>query len=419
MNTFEKGNSLILTGGGVASAQGFSAAGVKAGFYPDSEKLDLAIVVADEPCATAATFTQNVFCAAPVALSKEHLGLNSCGTAQALVINSGNANAATGQKGLAVARETCYLAAEEIGCTEEEVLIASTGVIGQYIDTSLFADALPHAFAQANDSEGGHRAAQAIMTTDTVAKEFALVYTSSDPALKHAGITIGGMAKGSGMIMPDMATMIAAITTDAALAPYDLRVALKRAVDVSFNKVTVDTDTSTNDCCFAFASGKASDVLIKQGTPAFEEFCEALSYVCSALARMMAEDGEGATRLITVNVKGAASNSDADKAARSVANSPLVKTAVFGHDANWGRIAMALGKSGARFKQDKVDIDIMGIPVCRGGLAVSFSEEDAEARFEAHEIIIDCDLGAGKASTTIWTCDYSYDYISINGDYRT
>ncbi|MDY3981752.1 MAG: bifunctional ornithine acetyltransferase/N-acetylglutamate synthase, partial [Paraeggerthella sp.] len=218
------------------------------------------------------------------------------------------------------------------------------------------------------------------------------------------------------------ATMIAVITTDAPIASNALHDALVRAVDVSFNKVTVDSDTSTNDSCFLFASGEAAP----QGAPSFDpsglafaRFEQALHAVCQNLARAMAADGEGATRLVTVNVSGAATDQDADAAARAVANSPLVKTAVFGHDANWGRIAAAIGKSGAAFRQEDAAIDIMGMPVCRGGLTVAFDEDEALRRFEEAEIVIDVDLGAGNSETTVWTCDFTHDYITINGDYRS
>ena len=223
------------------------------------------------------------------------------------------------------------------------------------------------------------------------------------------------------MIMPNMATMIACITTDAPVMPDALHEALVKAVNASFNKVTVDSDTSTNDCCYVFASGAAApgaDAL-QPGTNGFELFERALAAVCQTLARKMAADGEGATRLITVNVAGALNDTEADAAARTIANSPLVKTAIFGHDANWGRIAAAAGRSGAHFVQEDVDIDIMGMPVLRKGLPVPFDEEEALRRFERPEIDIDVDLGAGTSSTTIWTCDFSHDYVTINGDYRT
>ena len=233
--------------------------------------------------------------------------------------------------------------------------------------------------------------------------------------------TVGGMAKGAGMIMPNMATMISCITTDVPVAPDVLHHALKAVVPQTFNKITVDSDTSTNDCCYLFASGAAAPgcAPIELDSAAYNCFERALLAVCNAIARGMAADGEGATRLITVRVTGAFDDAQADQAARTIANSPLVKTAIFGHDANWGRIAAAAGRSGAQFDQYDVSIDIMGMPVLRGGLPIPFDEEEALRRFERPEIEIDIDLGAGTASTTMWTCDFSYDYVTINGDYRT
>ena len=229
------------------------------------------------------------------------------------------------------------------------------------------------------------------------------------------------MSKGSGMIMPNMATMIAIVTTDAPIAAAHLSQILRDAVGVSFNKITVDSDTSTNDTCVTLASGAAAPgaAPIEPGTPAYRALAAAYKEVCTHLARMMAADGEGATRLVTVHVAGAATDADADAAARTIANSPLVKTAIYGHDANWGRIAAAAGRSGAAFRQEDVSIDIMGMPVCRGGLTVAFDEEEALRRFEAPEIAIDVNLGAGTCETTMWTCDFSHDYVTINGDYRT
>jgi glutamate N-acetyltransferase/amino-acid N-acetyltransferase len=351
-------------------------------------------------------------------VSKEHLDGHNFGLARAVVVNSGCANAATGSIGLDAAKRTCEIVANTVGCSAEDVLPASTGVIGQILDTTPFENSLPSLHNNLS-REGGSNAANAIMTTDTVPKELAVTYTSKDPSLNGATITLGGMAKGSGMIMPNMATMIAVLTTDAPFVPEVLHEALVNSVNQSFNKVTVDSDTSTNDTCFLLASGKAATQTIEKDSLAFEEFQAALNYITQSLARMMARDGEGATRLITVNITGAATEEDADKAARTVANSPLVKTAIFGHDANWGRIAGALGRSGAQFKQQDVSIDIMGIPVCRKGLTVEFDEEEALKRFEEPEIVLDANLGAGSAQATIWTCDFSYDYVKINGDYRT
>lgn len=410
-----------LENGSVTSAKGFRAGGIHAGFRKDPGRLDMALVEADELCPAAATFTQNVFCAAPVIVSREHLDGVGYGLARAVVINSGNANAATGSIGLDTARQSSEIVADVVGCTAEDVLLASTGVIGQILDVEPFKSATP-ALHETLSVESAHDAARAIMTTDTVPKECAIRYTSQDPDYAGVEFTVGGMAKGSGMIMPNMATMISVITTDAPLKPELLHKALVGAVKQSFNKVTVDSDTSTNDTCYLMASGKACEA----GTPSFTEdsiayteFCVVLNRVTQELARAMARDGEGATRLVTVTVRGALDDAEADLAARTVANSPLVKTAIFGHDANWGRIAGALGRSGAHFKQENVSIDIMGIPVCKDGLTVPFDEEEALRRFELPEIILEADLGAGSAETTVWTCDFSYDYVKINGDYRT
>ena len=411
--------------GGVTAARGFRASGVHAGFRKDPERLDLALVVADEPCACAAVFTKNVFCSAPVIVSRAQLGADqpgepAYGTARAVVVNSGNANAATGEPGLEAARETARIAGDAVGCPASEVLVASTGVIGVQLPLAPFGTGLPAA-ASLLSAGGGADAARAIMTTDTRPKEAAVTFSGDGIGYDGCTFTVGGMAKGSGMIMPNMATMIAVLTTDAPVRPDALHAALSRAVGCSFNKVTVDSDTSTNDSCFLFSNGGAtsSTVPFHPGSPALARFEQALEAVCQNLARQMAADGEGATRLVTVNVTGAATPADADAAARAVANSPLVKTAVYGHDANWGRVAMAIGKSGAAFRQEDAAIDIMGLPVCRGGLTVPFDEDEALRRFENPEIAIDVDLGAGDAATTVWTCDFSHDYVTINGDYRS
>lgn len=409
----------FIEGGGVTSAQGFKAAGIHAGFRKNPERFDMALVVADEPCACAGTFTQNVFCAAPVIVSREHLEGVSYGTARAAVVNSGIANAATGERGLEAAREMARITGDAVGCPAQEVMVASTGVIGQHLPLEPFATGVPAACALLS-REGGHDAARAIMTTDTHPKESAATFSVDAAAYEGCTFTVGGMAKGSGMIMPNMATMIAVLTTDAPLGAEVLHTALVHSVNQSFNKVTVDSDTSTNDTCFLLASGEAaSGCRIEEGSIAYQEFQAALDFITQDLARKMARDGEGATRLVTVKVSGARTPEEADMAARTVANSPLVKTAVFGHDANWGRIAGALGRSGAQFEQQNVSIDIMGIPVCRDGLTVEFDEEEALRRFEEPEIVLEANLGAGDAQTTVWTCDFSYDYVRINGDYRT
>ena len=410
--------------GGVTSAAGFKAAGIHGGFRKNPERLDYALVVADEAVPTAGMFTTNRFCAAPVTVSRANLAAQAqgegCGLVRAVTINSGNANAATGEPGLACAHETCEIVSQVVGCEPEQVLVASTGVIGVPLGVELFETAVPAAF-DCLSAKGGADAARAIMTTDTHPKEYALSYESQ--VLEYVGctFTVGGMCKGSGMIMPNMATMITVLTTDAPVTPSALHAALKTCVSRTFNKVTVDSDTSTNDTCILMASGAAgADApAIEEGTPAYDEFVTALGMVCETLARSIASDGEGASRLVTVNVAGAATDTDADLAARAIANSPLVKTAIAGHDCNWGRIAMALGKSGATFDQQNVSIDIMDLPVCRAGLTVPFDEEKALRRFEAPEIIISVDLGAGESATTVWTCDLTHEYVSINGDYRS
>jgi glutamate N-acetyltransferase/amino-acid N-acetyltransferase len=300
-------------------------------------------------------------------------------------------------------------------------MVASTGVIGVHVPIAPFETGIPAA-QQELSVDGGLQAAQAIMTTDTVHKQAAVTFAGDSIGYPGITFTVGGMAKGSGMIMPNMATMISVITTDAPVAPQALHAALVASANTSFNKVTVDSDTSTNDSCYVFASGAAAGAhapLITQDSEAYELFQAALRVVCESLARQMAADGEGASRLVTVNVAGAQTPADADLAARAVANSPLVKTAICGHDANWGRIAAAIGKSGALFRQEDASIDIMGMPVCRHGLTVAFDEDEALRRFENPEIILDIDLGAGDCATTVWTCDFTHEYITINGDYRS
>ena len=423
VNVAESIRMIDVDGGGVTAAHGFKAAGVHAGLRPQADRLDCALVVAERPCTCAALFTQNAFCAAPVAVSRSQLYGLSFGIARGVLINSGNANAATGQAGIDVAHRCARTVAEHLACQENEVLLASTGTIGVHLPFEPFETGIPQACA-AMSRDGGHDAARAIMTTDTCAKEYAVAYRSEDPDYGGRTFTVGGMAKGSGMIMPNVATMIAVITTDAPLAPNAAHRALADAANVSFNKVTVDSDTSTNDSCFLLASGCAAPAdegfrPIREGSLAFAEFSAALQTVCIRMARMIAADGEGATKLVTVRVSHAFDDADADRVARTVATSPLVKTAIFGHDANWGRIAASLGHSGAIFRREDVVIAIMGVPVCRCGVAEPFDEAEALRRFAEPEICIDIDLGAGDAETTVWTCDLSPEYVSINGSYRS
>ena len=413
----------VVEGGGVTSALGFRAGGIHAGFRKNPGRLDMALVEADELCPAAATFTQNVFCAAPVTVSKEHLGGQNYGLAKAVIVNSGCANAATGSVGIADAERTCQIVADVVGCCADEVLVASTGVIGQLLNTAPFETAVPK-LHKTMTRETGSDAASAIMTTDTYSKERAIRYVSQDPALGGATITLGGMAKGSGMIMPNMATMIAVITTDAPLAPEVLHNALVHSVNQSFNKVTVDSDTSTNDTCFLLASGKAAPgARIAEGSLAYEEFQTALDALTQMLAREMARDGEGATKLVTVKITGAANDEEADLAARTVANSPLVKTAVFGHDANWGRIICAMGYSGAQFDPEKVDLFFESaagkIQIAENGTAVDYSEEKATEILSQPIVTATADVKMGDAKATAWGCDLTHGYIEINADYRS
>lgn len=405
--------------GGVCAAQGIRASGVHAGFRKNPNRLDLALVASDEPCTVAGTFTTNRFCAAPVTVCREHV---ATGRARAVILNSGNANAATGEPGLAVARKTCELTAEALGCVPDEVLVASTGVIGVELSLDPYVTGIPAAVSGlSHDALSAHKAATAVMTTDTHSKEVALEGTleASDgtPYVVH----VGGFVKGSGMISPNMATMLCVLSTDAPLTAAAADAALHAAVSCSFNKVTVDSDTSTNDSAFLFATGAAAPAgeTIDLDSPSYERIAAAIRVACIELARMIAADGEGASKLVTVDVMGAASDADADTVARAIANSPLVKTAIFGHDANWGRIAGAAGKAGVLFDQRKVSIDLMGVPVCREGLTVPMDEDEMLRRFESPEISIAIDLGQGECHTRMWTCDLTHDYVTINGDYRT
>lgn len=416
----EEVSCLALGDGGVTSALGFRACGVHAGFRRDPQRLDFALVVSDQPSACAGVFTQNEFCAAPVLLDRQHLENQGYGTARALVVNSGVANAATGPRGFKDARDMAALTADALGIPAQEVMVASTGVIGTYLPMDIMATGISLAVESLTD-DGGADAALAIMTTDTCPKSCATSFSGDGLGYDGCTFTVGGMVKGSGMIMPNMATMIACLTTDAPVEAACLHAILKRVVAKTFNCVTVDSDTSTNDTCIIFANGEGAPgaAPFPWDSPSAKAFEKALLEVCTTLARAMASDGEGATKLVTVTVAGAKTPNDADLCARAIANSPLVKTAIFGHDANWGRIAMAAGKSGASFDQKDVSIDIMGIPVCRHGLAIPFSEEEALRRFERPEIAIEIDLGAGTSSATVFTCDLTHDYITINGDYRT
>ena len=422
--------------GNAASALGFSAVGVHAGFRADPERLDMALVVADEPCAAAATFTTNVFCAAPVRVSREHLneggaGSPAYGCARAVVVNSGIANAATGEIGLENARKTAELVGEAVGCPADEVLVASTGVIGQHLRLEPFAEGVPAALAAmakvADDLVGrtsqGLTAARAIMTTDTCPKHGSVSFSGDGIGYPGVTFTVGGMCKGAGMIMPNMATMIAVITTDVPIAAPDLSQALTAAVNKSFNKVTVDSDTSTNDTCVVLANGLAGNPAITGPGEDYDIFFAALRHVCEYEAKMIASDGEGAGRLITCTVMGAETEEQAEQMAKAVVRSPLVKCAVFGTDANWGRVLCAIGYSGAQFDPKDVEVKFLSrageLLVCAGGQGVAFDEALAKQVLSEDEVVIQVTLTSGSATCSCWGCDLTYDYVKINGDYRS
>jgi glutamate N-acetyltransferase/amino-acid N-acetyltransferase len=363
-------------------------------------------------------FTTNKVQAASVLVSREHL---AGGKIQALIANSGNANACTGDAGLAAARRMAELAAEKLSLRPVDVAVASTGVIGVPLPIGVIEQGMDALVQSLAGDERGHAAAlEAIMTTDTRKKEGALAFD-----LAGVPVRLGAMAKGSGMIHPNMATMLCCITTDAALSPHLLDLALRRAVKRSFNRVTVDGDTSTNDMVILMANGAAGNNPITWDGPAYETFAEALEVLCAALARSMARDGEGASRLVTVTVSGAADEDTAVLLAKTVASSNLVKAACFGADANWGRVLCALGYGGAEFDPHATDIRFKSaageITVCRQGAAFPFSEEEAKRILSQEEIEILVDLGgpAPGGTATVWGCDLTYDYVKINGDYRS
>ncbi|KUK41433.1 MAG: Arginine biosynthesis bifunctional protein ArgJ [Clostridia bacterium 62_21] len=394
-------------GGGVTAAAGFLASGLNTGIK--KSKKDLALILSEIPCAAAGVFTTNRVKAAPVLLTRERL---AAGRAQAVVVNSGNANACTGPRGLDDARAMAAMAAEVLGVPEELVLVASTGVIGVPLPLEKLKAGIPRAAAGLRRG-GNTDAAEAILTTDTTVKEAAVTFT-----LGGRQVTVGGMAKGSGMIHPNMATMLAFLTTDAAIAPAVLHRAFRAAADVSFNMISVDGDTSTNDMAVILANGLAGNEPITNADAA-APFLAALQEVCVALAKAIARDGEGATRLIEVRVKGAPTVNDARLAARAVAASNLVKAAVFGRDANWGRILCAAGYSGAAFDPARCDIFLGNLLVAHDGAGVPFDEEHARHVLAQDPVLITLDMKAGTAEAAAWGCDLTYDYVKINASYRS
>jgi len=393
---------------GVCAARGFRAAVAEAGLKVG--RPDVAMVVSDVPAQAAGMFTTNLVCGAPVTISRRHI---KSGTARAIVVNAGNANTCTGEQGERDAIVMCAAVADGIGCDPHEVLVASTGVIGRPLPVDSVTRAIVSAVARLSH-ENGEAAARAIMTTDTVQK-----VSVRTLEVNGATVTVGGMAKGSGMIAPKLATMLAFITTDAEIPSYALQVLLRDAVNQTFNRVTVDGDTSTSDMVVVLANGAAKAGPLVPGSADYKAFANALHEVCSDLARAIAEDGEGATKFVTVHITGAPSVDDAEKAARTVAESPLCKTAIFGGDPNWGRIAAALGRSGVTFNPNRLRIWVDDLLLFENGTPASFELKDAEKRFAEKAITIRADLGAGRAEAEMYTCDFSHEYISINADYTT
>ena len=402
--------------GGVCAAQGFRAAGLHVGVKTHNvNKKDVALIVSDSDCAAAAVFTTNVVKAAPIHVTKAHL---ADGRARAVVANSGNANACA-PLGEENAERMCAAAAKAIGCGAEDVLVCSTGVIGQTLRVNVIEEGMEElASLLERSGAASDAAAHAIMTTDTVKKEAAVEATVGGKTVR-----IGGIAKGSGMIHPNMGTMLCFITTDCAISPEMIREALVDTAHVSFNRISVDGDTSTNDTCLVLANGLAGNETITGEGEDYAAFLEALKALCVRLARMMAKDGEGARHLITCTVSGAKDEESAQTIAKSVISSTLTKAAIFGCDANWGRVLCAMGYSGEKFDPDKVDVAFASaageIPVCRQGRGLDFDEDLAKRILTEDEVEIRVRMGEGDASCTCWGCDITYDYIKINGDYRT
>lgn len=400
--------------GGVTAAAGFVAGGLHAGLKKCPDKKDLAIIHSLAPAVVGGVFTQNKFAAAPVNWCRQVV---AGGRAQAVVVNSGNANACTGAEGAANAAEMAAVCGKALQAPPEQVLVCSTGVIGVQLPMPLLREGIATCAAQLS-TQGGQAAAEAIMTTDLYCKETAVSYQYQGKT-----VTVGGIAKGSGMIHPNMATMLCFITTDLQIEAAALQQAVKEAADASFNMVTVDGDTSTNDSMLVLANGQAGNETVQAGGAGYAEFVQALTLVAARLARLMAYDGEGATKLLECQVCGAPSLQDARLAAKAVVGSSLVKAAFYGEDANWGRIACAAGYSGAQFDTAKVNLRLQSaageIELMRAGSGLVFDEDVAKQVLQEREIFIKLDLGSGEYQATSWGCDLSHEYVNINADYRS
>ena len=399
--------------GGVCAATGFTAGGIHCGIRKNRTKKDLALIVSATPAAAAAVYTTNLVKGAPLTVTKNHI---ADGYARAIICNSGNANTCNAD-GIQVAEKMSALVADALSIAPADVVVASTGVIGQPLDVTPIANGIP-ALINSLSAEGSDAAAEGIMTTDTVKKEVAVEFTMGGKTCR-----MGGIAKGSGMIHPNMATMLVFITTDAAISPAMLQQALSGDIQNSFNMVSVDGDTSTNDMVTVLANGLAGNPEITAEGEDYATFMQALNTITVALCRMIAGDGEGATKLLECCVTGAADTATAKTVAKSVICSSLLKAAMFGADANWGRVLCAIGYSGAAVDVTKVDVSFRSakgtVAVCKNGAGIPFSEEIAKEVLLEKEIEILIELNSGSAAATAWGCDLTYDYVKINGDYRT
>ena len=398
--------------GGICAAKGFTANGIHCGIRKNKGKRDLSLIFSEKRAATACVYTKNLVKGAPLEVTKQNI---SDGYAQAVICNSGNANTCNAN-GREIALEMCSLCAKELAISEKDIVVASTGVIGQPLDIAPIAAGIPE-LAKGLGTNGS-AAAEGIMTTDTVEKQISFSFDINGTECR-----IGGIAKGSGMIHPNMATMLVFVTTDCAISPGMLQKALSADVETSFNMVSVDGDTSTNDMVCVMANGMAGNAEITAQGAEFDAFCEALNAVTVYLCRLIAGDGEGATKLLECNVSNAKDDETAKTVAKSVICSSLLKAAMFGADANWGRVLCAIGYSGADVDVTKIDVEFQSvagaITVCVNGSGIDFSEEKAKEILVEKEIKININLKSGGSKATAWGCDLTYDYVRINGDYRT
>lgn len=399
--------------GGICAPQGFTAAGIHVGIRKNRDRKDLALIKSSVPCAAAAVYTQNKVYGAPITVTRTNLQDRH---AQAIICNSGNANTCLAN-GVDIATQMCDLAAASLGLQREDIIVASTGVIGMPFDIKPIADHIGQLAAELS-VEGAHDAATAIMTTDTMPKEIAVEFTIDEHQCR-----IGAIAKGSGMIHPNMATMLSFITTDVAISPAMLELSLQEVVKDTYNMISVDGDTSTNDMVAIIANGLACNKEISSQDVNYQIFTAALRQIATEMAKKIASDGEGATRLLECAVTGAPNQQTARDIAKSVITSSLTKAAIFGADANWGRVLCAIGYTEGDFAVDRIAVSFSSpkgsIDVCRNGAGIEFSEERAKEILLEKEIRINIDMGLGEASATAWGCDLTYDYVKINGDYRT